>query len=226
MDGGGKSGTALYRIAGDLALTPAVFCDNQVTNTVLRADAQQAAESLADDEVTVAYLDPPYNQHPYGSNYHVLNSVVLWDKPPLTKNITGRTKSAIRMDWRTERRSAYNHASEASKAYRKLIQTLNAHYILTSYSTDGTIPLDKLLAANAERGHVSIEMKGYKRYRVSSTRFSEKPMNVEFVVILDTHRPSTSTADELKHLILSEEQSILDEHPETSNIATTQMELF
>ena len=51
-------------------------------------------------------------------------------------------------------------------------------------------------------------------------------MNVEFVIVLDTHRPPTSTADELKHLILSKEQSILDEHPETSNIAATQMELF
>ena len=30
---------------------------------------------------TIAYLDPPYNQHAYGSNYHVLHSVSLWDKP-------------------------------------------------------------------------------------------------------------------------------------------------
>ena len=29
----------------------------------------------------IAYLDPPYNQHPYGSNYHVLNTVAVWDKP-------------------------------------------------------------------------------------------------------------------------------------------------
>jgi adenine-specific DNA-methyltransferase len=211
---GGKTGTALYRIAGDVALMPAIFCDNGVPNTVLRDDAQHVAEALSDQEVDIAYLDPPYNQHPYGSNYHVLNSVALWDKPPLTKGITGRTKSAIRMDWRTERRSAYNHSADASSAYRRLIQTLNARYILTSYSTDGTIPLEKLLSANAERGHVGIEMKGYKRYRVSSQRFSEKPMNVEFIIVLDTHSKSSATVEELQHSILSAEQSVLNDHPE------------
>src|SRR5690606_4654466 len=133
-------------------------------------------------ELDVAYLDPPYNQHPYGSNYHVLNTVALWDKPELSKTITPGTKSAIRLDWRTERRSAYNYANEAAQAYARLLQTLNARFILTSYSTDGFIPLEKILEANIHRGHVRIEMKGYKRYRVSSQRFSHKPMNVEFVV--------------------------------------------
>ena len=46
--------------------------------------------------IDIAYLDPPYNQHPYGSNYHVLNSVALWDKPALSKQITRGSKAAIR----------------------------------------------------------------------------------------------------------------------------------
>ena len=43
---------------------------------------------------------------------------------------------------------------------------------LKSLTTDGTIPLAELLAANVERGRVRVEMTGYKRYRVSSQRFS------------------------------------------------------
>ncbi|MDR0684304.1 MAG: DNA adenine methylase [Spirochaetaceae bacterium] len=27
-------------------------------------------------EVDLAYLDPPYNQHPYGSNYFMLNLIL------------------------------------------------------------------------------------------------------------------------------------------------------
>ncbi len=46
------------------------------------------ARRLSDEEIDIAYLDPPYNQHPYGSNYHVLNSVALWDKPALSRQIT------------------------------------------------------------------------------------------------------------------------------------------
>jgi adenine-specific DNA-methyltransferase len=155
---GGQTGTALYRIAGDLRLSPAVFFDNGLENRVTCCDAELLAEELAGGPTDVAYLDPPYNQHPYGSNYHVLNSVALWDKPPLSKHITRGSKSAIRLDWRTERRSAYNHAGEAAAAYRRLLATLNARYILTSYSTDGTIPLAELLHANVERGRVQIEL--------------------------------------------------------------------
>src|SRR5215472_7460061 len=41
-----------------------------------RLDAALAAARLRAD---VAYLDPPYNQHSYLGNYHVWESLVLWD---------------------------------------------------------------------------------------------------------------------------------------------------
>ena len=214
---GGQTQTALYRITGDLTLSRAVFFDNGQENKVLCQDAQRVAEELQ-EELDIVYLDPPYNQHPYGSNYHVLNSVALWDKPTLTKQITGHgDKSAIRTDWRTERRSAYNYRDKATQAYRKLITTLNARYILTSYSTDGMIPLRDMLRTNAERGHVRIEMRGYKRYRVSSQRFSHKPMNVEMVIVLDTQKNRSIDVDELIAEITSTEQHVLNNHRETAD---------
>jgi adenine-specific DNA-methyltransferase len=211
---GGQTATALYRIATDLRLDVPVFWDSGQDNLVFRDDAQTLAERLAAQEIAVAYLDPPYNQHPYGSNYHVLNSVVLWDKPTLSKQITPGTKAAIRLDWRTQRRSAYNHKVEAASAYRLLLATINARYILTSYSTDGMIPLDDLLRSNVQRGHVSLVMQGYKRYRVSSQRSSKKPMNVEFVVVTDTHGKNDVSVDELRAMIERHESTVLSAHPE------------
>lgn len=210
---GGQTATALYRIAGDLRLTPPVFWDNGRENHVFCEDAQALAERLGGEEIDIAYLDPPYNQHPYGSNYHVLNSIALWDKPRLSRQITRGTKAAIRTDWRTERRSAYNYRDEAPRAYAQLVETVHARHLLTSYSTDSTIPLDSLLASNVARGHVSVLMQGYKRNRVSSQRFSEKPMNVEIVVVLDTHRSSDPSVDELLDLIRRHETTVLRAHP-------------
>ena len=218
--------TALYRIATDLHLDAPVFHDNGQRNVVFREDAQTLAERLASEEVEIAYLDPPYNQHPYGSNYHVLNSVVLWDKPELSKQITRGTKSAIRLDWRTQRRSAYNYKEEASLAYKRLIGAINARFILTSYSTDGTIPLEDLLTTNVNRGHVSVVMQGYKRYRVSSQRFSTKPMNVEFILVLDTHRKSDVGVDELSEKIIKLETAVLNTHRECRDLDEKQMSLF
>jgi adenine-specific DNA-methyltransferase len=92
--------------------------------------------------------------------------------------------------------------------------------VLTSYSTDGTIALRELLAANVARGRVRLEMKGYKRYRVSSQRFSHKPLNIEFVVVLDTQRKSDVSAEELYDLITTREASELERHPESGSAQT------
>jgi len=77
---GGQTGIDLYRIASDLQLSPAVFFDNGLENRVMCGDAQEVAEAINGDDVHLVYLDPPYNQHPYASNYHALNSIALWGK--------------------------------------------------------------------------------------------------------------------------------------------------
>jgi len=216
---GGATATALYRIHSTLCLRPPPLFDNGQPNLALRHDAQTLAGRLGEilgAQPDVVYLDPPYNQHPYGSNYHVLNTVVLWDKPPLRPTIRAggrmRDKSAIRQDWRTERRSAYNAAREALPAFRRLLGALDARWLLVSYSTDGNMPLEGLLAALAERGRARVFTQGYKRYRVSTPRMSPRPRNVEFLVVVDTAaRSSASSADELLAAIRRQENELLGE---------------
>ena len=196
---GGQTKTALYRIRSLLRLRPPLLFDNGQTNLVTREDAQLLARELpaiVGQRPDVVYLDPPYNQHPYGSNYHVLNTVVLWDKPPIcpTVRVDGRIrdKSAIRKDWRSERRSPYNSARSALAAFQELVDSLSAKWILVSYSTDGNVPLDALLRALAERGGLRVFTRRYKRYRVSTPRMSPRPHNVEFLAVVDTSMRSST----------------------------------
>ncbi|RFP07124.1 DNA methyltransferase [Komagataeibacter xylinus] len=202
---GGRTGTALYRIAADLHLQPACFIDNGRDNAVMRMDAHALATQLAGQvgEAAIAYVDPPYNQHPYGANYHVLNTVTLWDQPELAPKITGRDKAAIRQDWRTQRRSPYNHRHQALAAYRDLLSALDTRWIATSYSTDGFIPLHDMVRANCERGDVRVFTRGYKRYRVSRQRYSARPMTVEFILLTDTHGRGASTPDQIVQEIMA-----------------------
>ncbi|EFG83672.1 DNA methyltransferase [Novacetimonas hansenii] len=216
---GGRTGTALYRIAADLCLRPATFLDNGRDNVVLRADAQDVARNLRPylRGPAIAYIDPPYNQHPYGANYHVLNSIVLWDQPALSPKISGRDKAAIRTDWRTVRRSAYNYRDRATQAYARLLETLPVRWIATSYSTDGMIDLPDMVAANRALGQVSVFTRGYKRYRVSSQRFSSKPMNVEFILLTRVGQRCTRTVTQIVDEIRMAEARILAQHPETAS---------
>ena len=94
-------------------------------------------------------------------------------------------------------RGAYNSSKKASVAYQQLIATLNARFILTSYSTDGNIDLPTLLAANLARGQVSLVTQDVPRYRVSRQRQSDRARTLEFIVVTNTTRRSTQTVDEL-----------------------------
>lgn len=218
---GGRTSTALYRILSELELRPPVLHDNGRTNIARRLDALDLARELGDEGATadVAYLDPPYNQHPYGSNYHVLNSIALWDKPELDPTVDGRGgKAAIRKDWRTERRSAYNYAASAPDALRRLVDAIDARIIAISYSTDGIIPLHRVVSIAAGRGRIGVRLDGYKRYRVSRQRSSAKPVNVEFVLCIDTRRRARSGAvDRICSAIAGAERAALDGHPETGD---------
>jgi adenine-specific DNA-methyltransferase len=180
---GGRNGTALHRILADLHLQPARFLGSGRDHRVLAIDAQ--ALRAVTGPVDIAYLDPPYNQHPYASNYHVLNSLVLWDRPLLPPATARGSKAAIRADWQ-QRRSAFNHRASAQPAYAALLAALDARVVLTSYSTDGTIPLEQLVATAGERGALAVFCRSYKRYRTSPTRPSPRATNVEFVLLCDT----------------------------------------
>lgn len=187
---GGATKTAWYRIRSRLTLKAPLIYDNGLTHIVTRKDAARIADKIDSD---IAYLDPPYNQHQYGANYHLLNTVALWDKPPISTRISGnghRDKAAIRKDWRTERRSEYCYKSTALDAFADIVSRLRARYILVSYSTEGIIPVEDMLSILGGRGALDVVVRRYKRYRVSSQRPSPKPHTTEFVAIVDTHAPA------------------------------------
>src|ERR1019366_7638156 len=61
----------------------------------------------------VAYFDPPYNQHPYGSNYFMLNLLLSYEEPRETSRVSG-----IPTSWQ---RSDYNVRSKALARLSELI---------------------------------------------------------------------------------------------------------
>ena len=210
---GGSNGTAKYRICSDISLKPPILFNNDRDNISIREDAGVLVNRLTEilgEIPDIIYLDPPYNQHPYGSNYHVLNSVTLWDKPNFPEKITRGTKSAIRLDWRTERKSAYNSRPKAVQEFQELIDNISSKFILTSYSTEGNIPLNDMMKILGSKGSLRIVKREYVRYRVSPNRLSPKPRNVEFVVITDTNSEpeSEETIDSIITDIISIDSEI------------------
>lgn len=189
---GGNNGTALHRILADMRLEPLRFLRNGRRNRVLAVDANTLARELA-GEVDIVYLDPPYNQHPYASNYHVLNSLTVWDRPDVPPPTSPGWRAGIRADWR-QRRSAFNSRTAATDALSRLLATLPARHVLMSYSTDGTVPLPRLFELAGELGALAVHSRPYKRYRTSPTRPSPRPRTLEFVLRIDRGRAGSRQA--------------------------------
>ena len=96
--------------------------------TVTRTDANVLAPQLAN--LDCAYLDPPYNQHSYFSNYHVWETLVRWDAP------AHYGVACKREDCRTSK-SAYNRRAAAWDAFARLVADLPTPWLIVSFSDEG-----------------------------------------------------------------------------------------
>ncbi len=118
-------------------------------------DAIRAARDVLTGDV--AYLDPPYNQHRYLSNYHIWESLVLWDKP----EVYG--VACKRVDCRT-RKSAFNSKRDAWDAMRLLIESVRAPNLVVSFNDEGFFDREALCDLLGTRGVVTVIERDVKRY--------------------------------------------------------------
>lgn len=117
-------------------------------------DAVQAAGALQAD---VAYLDPPYNQHNYLGNYHIWESLVLWDKP----EVYGI--ACKRVDVR-ERHSAFNSKRQFLQVLKDTVAAVQARHLVVSFNNEGYIRREDMEALLLTRGRVTILEYDFKRY--------------------------------------------------------------
>ena len=120
----------------------------------LHHDAIDVVNDLSAD---VIYLDPPYNQHSYLGNYHVWESLVLWDKPAVYG------KACKRVD-NLERKSAFNRKTTIEAAVKDIVRLVDARLLLVSFSNEGYISREAMEALLAERGPVHVIATDYQRY--------------------------------------------------------------
>jgi adenine-specific DNA-methyltransferase len=119
-----------------------------------RMDAIDAASALEGD---VFYLDPPYNQHKYLGNYHVWESLVLWDKP----EVYGI--ACKRVDCRS-RDSVFNSRPRMQDALRRVVAAARCRYLVVSFNDEGYVDRATMEALLSERGRVTVVERDFRRY--------------------------------------------------------------
>ena len=117
-------------------------------------EAQEATRTLSGD---VAYLDPPYNQHSYLSNYHIWETLIKWDKP--TAYGIARKREECR-----ERKSPFNSKKTIVPALKDIIDTMDARCLVVSFNNEGHISKEQMVDMLSTRGDVVCLEQEHKRY--------------------------------------------------------------
>lgn len=107
------------------------------------------------------YLDPPYNQHRYFTNYHIWETLVRWDAPEhygvACKRIDARDP---------ETKSVFNKKREMPLAMQSVIERARAEVLVISYNDESWITAEQMMRTLHDAGHEDVRMLAfdYKRY--------------------------------------------------------------
>jgi adenine-specific DNA-methyltransferase len=125
----------------------------------LCGDALQTVCSEGIGRFDFAYLDPPYNQHRYFSNYHVWETLVRWDAPEhygvACKRLDCREASS---------HSPFNRRASMADALAAVVAAVRADLVVVSYNDEAWLGLDDLVGMCANRGHAAVLAFDSRRY--------------------------------------------------------------
>jgi adenine-specific DNA-methyltransferase len=158
---GGSGSDAISRIKGEITLPFPLWSNSECPVRIFREDANALARRLGEraEQLDAAYLDPPYNQHPYGSNYFMLNLICSYRRPAQLSPVSG-----IPPDWN---RSNYNKSAASRQALAELAAAIPATYLLISFNSEGFITRDEMSAMLAPLGRVTVRETPYTTFRGS-----------------------------------------------------------
>lgn len=172
----GASGkNALPRIFGKIELKTPIFSNFESGLEIFQKDAVALSKELKNLDIT--YLDPPYNQHPYGSNYFMLNLIL---KNKLDANIS--KVSGIVQNWN---RSVFNKPYAALNSMEEIISGISSKYVIISYNSEGFISFDQMSGMLKKYGNLkTVEIK-YNTFR-GSRNLKNRDIHVrEYLFVLE-----------------------------------------
>lgn len=172
---GGSARNALSRIKREITVQKPIFSNFSCKSILHNEDANALVNDI--EGVDIAYFDPPYNQHPYGSNYFMLNLLCDYRRPEDVSSVSG-----IPTNWK---RSRYNKAQHAEAALFDAVENVKAKFVLISYNSEGFISHERFLSELVSLGEVSVMDTRYNTFR-GCRNLSGRDIHVtEFLYLID-----------------------------------------
>lgn len=185
---GGNGKNALERIKGKIELPLPIFSNFECPSYIFQEDAntlildEMLYNHLPEKEFDLAYIDPPYNQHPYGSNYFMLNLIANYQRPDCEK--ISRV-SGIPKDWN---RSSFNRKRDAAESFTNLVSSLRAKYLMVSFNSEGYISKNEMINILEKVGTVTVLDISYNAFKGSRNLKNRDIYVSEYLFIVKKHK--------------------------------------
>ena len=155
----------------EIILKPTEFDCGNTKSLIFNEDANNIITKIKGD---ILYLDPPYNSREYGANYHLLNTIALYD------DFTPKGKTGLR----EYNKSNWCKKDKVYKELETLIKNANFKFIFLSYNDEGLLSLKQIKEIFESQGKYSLKNKTYKRFKADNNRFNKKDDTTEYLHIL------------------------------------------
>lgn len=172
---GGSGSDALSRIKAPITLSAPVLSEFECEYTVIQGDANEVVGQV--ENLDLVYVDPPYNQHPYGSNYFMLNLLTEYEEPESVSTVSG-----IPTNWT---RSGYNTRKQSLRLLDDFISKVDAKFIILSFNDEGYIAPEAMREMMANHGHFSEVQTQYNTFRGSRNLAGRSSHVTEHLYLLE-----------------------------------------
>ena len=132
---------------------------NDQEHIILNEDINTVSRKVKGD---ILYLDPPYNQRQYATNYHLLETVAKYDNPKLH----GKTGLREYQD----QKSLYCSRASVKQTFKDLILNAKAKYIFLSYNNEGLMTLGDIKEIMSLRGKYGHFTKVHSRFKADKSK--------------------------------------------------------
>ncbi len=126
----------------------------------------------------ILYLDPPYTKNQYSVQYHLLETIALYDNPKLNGKTGARDMSSFS--------SSFSKQYRVNVLFEELVALADFKYIIMSYSSDGLMSKEYIEAVLKRYGKPeTFELRKIKYSRYKNARAEDKDDHCEYLFYIE-----------------------------------------
>lgn len=153
-----------------MILEPLPYTIGHVECMVYNENVNSLISQISGD---ILYLDPPYNERQYCSNYHILETIARYDNPIISGKTGLRNYK--------EQKSEFCIKSKVCDAFENIIKNANFRYIFLSYNNEGLMPFDKIKEIMSKYGDYYLYSQEYRRFKADKNREHKADSTIEYL---------------------------------------------